>query len=153
MEIRKAGLKDLDVLFEQRVEFLREMRNHETEPSEEFKKSTYDFIKEHLENDTLVAWVAEENGTIISLAMVTYYSVLPMTSNPNGSFGYIQNVFTDPSYRKQGIASILLKQMIEDAGSRDVGRLYLSATDMGKPVYEKLGFELLTQDMVYRLKK
>jgi ribosomal protein S18 acetylase RimI-like enzyme len=151
MEIRKAGLKDLDVLLEKRLEFIRDMKNGEVELSEEFKKSTYEFLKEHLANDTLVAWIAEEDDAIISQAVVTYYSVLPMLTNPSGQFGYIQNVYTSPEYRRKGIASLLVKEIIEDARSRNVGRLYLSATDMGKPVYEKLGFELLTQDMVYRL--
>lgn len=39
----------------------------------------------------------------------------------------------------------------QDALDRNVGALYLHASDMGRPVYEKLGFGLLTSDMGYNI--
>ena len=149
MEIRKAGMEDLEALFQERIEFIMGLRNDEVYIPEEFKQNTYEFMKEHMADDTLVTWIAEDNGVIISTAMVSYYEILPLMSNLTGKTGYILNVFTKPEYRRQGITTRLLNKLVEDARERKVGKLYLSATDMGKPVYEKFGFENLTKDMVY----
>ena len=149
MEIRKAGMEDLEALFQERIEFIMGLRNDEVYIPEEFKQNTYEFMKEHMADDTLVTWIAEDNGVIISTAMVSYYEILPLMSNLTGKTGYILNVFTKPEYRRQGITTRLLNKLVEDAMERKVGKLYLSATDMGKPVYEKFGFENLTKDMVY----
>lgn len=63
----------------------------------------------------------------------------------------MKHIITKPEYRRQGITTRLLKKLVEDARERNVGKLYLTATDMGKPVYEKLGFEILMKDMVYKI--
>lgn len=151
MEIRKAGLEDLEALFAERLEFIMDMRNHEANIPEDFKKNTYEFMKEHIADDTLVTWIAEEGGVIISTVMVSYYQILPVMSNPTGKTGYVLNVFTKPEYRRLGITTRLLNMMVEDARERKVGKLYLTASEMGKPVYEKFGFETLTKDMVYKI--
>lgn len=151
MEFRKAGPKDLEVIYQERLEFSRRMRNYEITLSEDYMKNTYAYLKEHMADDTLVAWLAEENRVIIATVMVSYYQIIPTLANPTGKAGYIVNVYTKQEYRRQGIATQLLNRILEDAKERNVGKLYLSATDMGKPVYEKLGFETLTRDMVYKL--
>ncbi|HKL99581.1 MAG TPA: hypothetical protein VJZ06_06715 [Mobilitalea sp.] len=48
MEIRKAGIEDLDALFACRIEFLLDMKNHEIEIAEDFQKDTYDYMKDHI---------------------------------------------------------------------------------------------------------
>lgn len=151
MEIRQAVNSDLDALFANRLEFIMDMINHEGTISEEFQKNTYEHLKKHMEDGSLAAWIAVEQGEIISSAFISYYQTIPARSNPSGKSGYVQNVFTKPEYRRQGIATQLLTRMLQDARDRNVGKVYLNASDMGKPVYQKLGFEVLTKDMVYQL--
>jgi predicted GNAT family acetyltransferase len=151
MEIRKAELKDLDALFDNRMEFIRNMHHEEVVISDEFKKNTYEFMKQHMADASLAVWVATDNQRIVSCAMVSYYQTLPVMPNPSGNTGYILNVYTHPDYRLRGLATELLKRLIQDSKEKNVGKLHLNATDMGKPVYEKLGFEQLTRDMAYNL--
>jgi len=148
MEIRKANIDDLDVLFKTRLDFVQSLRNNEVSVSEEFLKSTYDYMKKHIEDDTLVIWMAIDHNEIVSAAMVCYYQVLPTLSNETGNTGYILNVFTLPEYRRQGIATELMNKLKLDAKERNVAKLQLHASDMGKLVYEKLGYEELTREMV-----
>ncbi len=151
MVIRQAVVSDLEVLFTHRLEFLKDMRNHEITISEEFKQHTYEHLREHMEDGTMAVWLAENREKIISTAIISYYQILPTLSNPSGKCGYVQNVYTCPEYRRKGIATRLLNRMLEDARDHNVGRVYLSATDMGKPVYQQLGFEPLTNDMAYQI--
>jgi predicted GNAT family acetyltransferase len=151
MEIRKANLKDLDIIYNNRMQFTQLMNNQEISITEEFKQDTYNYIKNHIVDDSLVIWIATEEDEIISVAMVCYYQLLPTISNKKGNTGYIQNVFTLPNYRGRGYATELLNKIIVDAKERNVGRLLLSASDMGRPVYEKIGFEAVTKEMIYTI--
>lgn len=151
MVVRKASIEDLDALYENRMHFTQIMRNYEITLTEEFKQNSYAYMKEHIANDTFAAWIIEEDGIVASTAMVSYYQKMPMVSNPSGICGYILNVYTHPDYRRKGYASLLLQTIIDDAKERNVGVLNLLASDMGRPVYEKLGFLPLTNDMSYRL--
>ncbi len=55
--------------------------------------------------------------------------------------GYITNMFTEEKYRGQGIATYLLKKLVVEAGKSGVSKLWLGASEMGKPVYKKFGFK------------
>jgi predicted GNAT family acetyltransferase len=151
MEIRKANLKDLDVIYNNRMQFTQLMNNQEISITEEFKQDTYNYIKNHIVDDSLVIWIATEEDEIISVAMVCYYQLLPTISNKKGKTGYIQNVFTLPNYRGRGYATELMNKIIVDAKERNVGRLLLSASDMGRPIYEKIGFEAVTKEMIFTI--
>jgi GNAT superfamily N-acetyltransferase len=148
MNIRKSCLYDIDLLLANRLEFFGVVRNHEVVFPEGFEEATREYMMKHMEDNSLVIWIAEDNGVICSIAMVCYYQLLPSLSNPGGNTGYIQNVYTLPDYRGKGFASKLIKNIIQDAKDRKVGRLILHATDMGKVVYEKLGFDVLTNEMM-----
>jgi predicted GNAT family acetyltransferase len=151
MEIRKANLKDLDIIYNNRMQFTQLMNNQEISITEEFKQDTYNYIKNHIVDDSLVIWIATEEDEIISVAMVCYYQLLPTISNKKGKTGYIQNVFTLPNYRGRGYATELMNKIIVDAKERNVGRLLLSASDMGRPIYEKIGFEAVTKEMIFTI--
>lgn len=151
MEIKKGNIKDIDILVANRMEFIKSMRDYEVVLPERFENATYEYMKEHLSDDSMVVWLAYENDVIVSTAMVCYYRILPAMSNPTGITGYIFNVATLPEYRRKGLASLLMNKIMQDSKDRNVGKLYLKASDMGMPVYKKLGFEVLTSDMAYTL--
>lgn len=52
------------------------------------------------------------------------------------------NVYTVPEYRRQGIATEMLKMIIGLSKEKSISRLELSATEKGKGLYEKLGFTI-----------
>ena len=55
----------------------------------------------------------------------------------------VLNVFTYPEYRKKGVATELLKRLIDEAGKQNLSYIELSASEAGRPLYEKLGFKEL----------
>ena len=151
MEIRKADINDIDILVANRIEFLNDMTVNKVILTEEFIKSTHDYMLEHITDESMITWMAIESGVIISTVMVCYYQILPVLTNFSGKTGYILNVFTHPDYRRKGIASQLINSMIQESRERKVGKLYLSASEMGMLVYKKLGFEVLTREMAYKI--
>jgi ribosomal protein S18 acetylase RimI-like enzyme len=64
----------------------------------------------------------------------------PGPSNLSGQIGYIMNVATMPRYRRQGIARRITQVMLKWLADQDIRRVVLHATEMGRPLYEELGF-------------
>jgi len=153
MDIRKAGVNDINAIVANRMEFIRNIDGqHEVEIPGDFEGNTNACLKELIEDNSLVAWMAIDQDVIASIAMVCFYQVLPLMSNRSGKMGYLLNVYTLPEYRGKGLATTVLNKIIEEAKNRNVGKLYLNATDAGMPLYKKLGFEVLSRDMALVIK-
>jgi predicted GNAT family acetyltransferase len=52
----------------------------------------------------------------------------------------IVNVFTEPQWRRRGIAGLLIKEILTWSKREQIDRLVLHASDEGRSIYEKLGF-------------
>jgi GNAT superfamily N-acetyltransferase len=98
----------------------------------------------------VVAWVAEAGGRIAGSVVLTLAPTLPrrgvLQSGPDGR---IRSVYVYPELRRRGIARALVVAAIEDAAARDVARLMLGASAMGRPLYESLGFVAKPDEMMY----
>lgn len=57
-----------------------------------------------------------------------------------GSVGWIAMILVDPAARGQGVGSAMMQHCIAHLASKNVTIIRLDATDLGKPVYDKLGF-------------
>ena len=58
-----------------------------------------------------------------------------------GAFAWIGLVATDPSWRGRGFATRLSRHLVEWAFGRGCRTVALDASDAGRPVYDRLGFE------------
>ena len=61
---------------------------------------------------------------------------------PNGRTGYVLGVFTEPAYRGKGIATRMMQLIQDIAKAHSLDQVTLSASDMGKRIYEKIGFRV-----------
>ena len=138
MNYRLAIKEDIPLLIELRKrQLIDEGQNPDVNMDQELVK----FFNNHFADNTLVEWVAEEDGKIVGTAAILLFEFPPAFTNPSGIKGYITNMYTAPEYRGQGLASELLKKVLDEARSRSVKNILLVASDMGKPVYKKVGFE------------
>jgi GNAT superfamily N-acetyltransferase len=64
----------------------------------------------------------------------------PGPGNLSGKIGYIMNVVTIPTYRRQGIARWMMHHMLAWLAERGIERATLHASDMGRCLYQELGF-------------
>jgi ribosomal protein S18 acetylase RimI-like enzyme len=64
----------------------------------------------------------------------------PYPGNLAGREAYLLNMYTLPDYRKQGIANALLDAMAAEAIARGFGKVWLHASEAGRPLYERIGF-------------
>ena len=103
------------------------------------RKQLPDYFERKLGNE-LVAFIAKHNDKIISVA---YLHIIEMPANSillNGIYGEVLNVYTKPEYRGKGICTQLIKNLIDYGKRIGLGRVDLSATNDGYPIYKKIGF-------------
>ncbi|OYE00485.1 hypothetical protein CDG79_34875 [Nostoc sp. 'Peltigera membranacea cyanobiont' 232] len=94
-----------------------------------------------------LAWVAEVDSQIVATSGLVFFQRPPYNGNLSGLEAYIMNVYTIPMWRGLGIATALLKEIISFVRATEAKRLWLHATEDGKPMYEKFGFVLTSKEM------
>lgn len=62
-----------------------------------------------------------------------------------GHQAIVLNVYTEPEWRKMGLATLLMQRVLEWAPTRGIESLVLHASDEGRPMYERLGFVQTTR--------
>lgn len=88
--------------------------------------------------------VFDENETLVGVCTsVTYQSC-------GRSFGHLGNIVVDETYRKKGVASMLLTNALFSLREKKVFISWLDASAMGQPLYRKMGFEPRSEVVEYR---
>jgi ribosomal protein S18 acetylase RimI-like enzyme len=148
MEYRIATIDDIDMLTTTRIEVLRAANKLDNlTDMAEVEAASRDYYKKALEDGSHVAILVTDGDTFVGAGGVSYYEVMPTYHNPSGKKAYIMNMYTNPQYRRQGIAIKTLDMLVKDAKGKGIEQISLEATDMGKPLYEKYGFTPMNAEM------
>ena len=75
----------------------------------------------------------------------------PYFGCPSGRIGLLSSMYTDPSYRRMGIAKTLLGKVVDEARERGCGTVQITASDMGVLLYTDFGFVKNKNFMQYKL--
>lgn len=136
----EASKDDIKELIRLRIAYMIDdfggVSDHEKECME---KQLPDYFNRKLGNE-LVAFIAKDDNRIVSVA---YLQIIEMPANSillNGLYGEVLNVYTEPEYRGKGLCTQLINNLIEYGKKRGLGRVDLSATEEGYPVYKRVGF-------------
>ncbi|WP_237179155.1 GNAT family N-acetyltransferase [Paenibacillus sp. MMS18-CY102] len=98
------------------------------------------YFESSLLDKSLVVWVTEGDGAVVSSVCFCICRLAPHFDNPSGLVAYMANVFTIPSYRRQGIGSKLISEAMGDLKAQGIRKILLHSSDMARPMYESLGF-------------
>ena len=138
MNYRRCTENDIPLMCQLRK---RQIFRDDIDPRINIDAELHRFFTDMMADGSLVEWFAEENGEVIATAGILFIQMPPAYSNPTGVRGYITNMYTAPEYRGKGIATSMLQKLMDEARSRSVFRIFLRASDLGKPVYKEFGFE------------
>lgn len=148
LNYRKASIVDLEILTETRIEVLRAANKLSADVDmSEVTRQSREYYRNALENDTHLAYLIFDEDTFVGAGGISYFQVMPTYHNPTGKKAYIMNMYTNPDYRRQGIAFKTLELLVADARERGVTAISLEATDMGRPLYKKYGFIKMNDEM------
>jgi len=139
IEYRRADITDLDALVEQRFLFLRDV--HPDMNMESLRESVRDYYAETIPTGECVYWLVSESNRVIGGGGWALRRHAPGYQLRTGISAYVFNMYTEPAYRKQGFDREIMVRLLDDARQRGIVRVDLHATELGRTVYEKLGFK------------
>ena len=145
---KKLTENELDIFIEMRVLQLREEGAKE---DIDLVPALKDYYNRHMANGTFVSWLALENDKIIGTSGMSFVEKPPYFGCPNGRVGLLSSMYTEPGYRRKGIAKELLTRVINEARLYGCGTVQITASDKGRLLYTDFGFVKHENFMHYKL--
>ena len=94
---------------------------------------------------------AVDGEKIIGTSGMSFVEKPPYFGCPSGRIGLLSSMYTDPGYRRRGIARELLGRVVEEARAYGCGSVQITASDMGVLLYTDFGFVKNANFMQYPL--
>ena len=145
---RKLTTEDLDTFISMRIHQLREEGAKE---DIDLVPNLQDYYRRHMADGTFVSWLALDGDRIVGTSGMSFVEKPPYFGCPTGRIGLLSSMFTDPAYRRKGIAKELLSRVVEEARSYGCGTVQITASDMGVLLYTDYGFVKNGNFMQYKL--
>ena len=157
--IRSATVADAGIIADHRVGMFRDMGRLGPGTAGPLRDACRSWLEGALARGEYRAWLAAMDpgpDTIVAGAGVQLRRVLPFplrcedgsVTVAEGRQAIVVNVYTEPAYRRRGLARRLMGAILEWAAAARLESLVLHAAADGRPLYESLGF-VPTNEMRY----
>ena len=148
IEYEKLTEKRVDTIVELRI---KQLRDEGATEDFDLVPNLQDFYKRHLADGSFVSWLAVDDDRVVGTSGMSFVEKPPYFGCPTGRIGLLSSMYTDPEYRRMGIARELLSRVIEEARTHGCGTVHITASDMGVLLYTDFGFEKNRNFMQYKL--
>ena len=149
LELTSSEPDDLPRIVEMKVAMFKEAGHENLLSAATAERVIEDYLR--LYRDSLaIHFIAKESRKIVASAGAFIKSDLPFRYFNPGIYGFIGDVFTEMEFRGQGISTRLNRDALEWLKNRNITMVRLLASDAGRPIYERLGFQP-TDEMVLTL--
>ena len=143
VNVRVATADDAAIVAGHRVAMFADMGTLPPGAGEPLHAACVTYLRDAIGRDYF-GWLAcDADGAVVAGCGLQLRTILPRPSRAGGitaTEGIILNVYTEPQWRRRGIAERLVRACIDWARGRGVERIVLHASDDGRALYEKLGF-------------
>ena len=140
--------KELNTFIEMRIDQLREEGAKE---EIDLAPALKQYYMRHMADGTFVSWLAFDGNKIIGTSGMSFVEKPPYFGCPSGKIGLLFSMFTNPDYRRKGIAKELLSRVVNEAREYGCGTIQITASDMGVKLYTDFGFVHNENFMQYKL--
>lgn len=151
IEYKKLDESQLEIFIEMRI---RQLREEGAKEDFDLKPALRDYYARHMTDGTFVSWLAldtDADNKIVGTSGMSFVEKPPYFGCPSGKIGLLSSMFTDPDYRRLGIARELLSLVVEEARAYGCGTVQITASDMGVLLYTNFGFVKNGNFMQYKL--
>jgi len=139
--IRSASLADIPEILRQRRRMYEDMHYNDPQTLDAMASLSSSYLETAMADGSFRAWLAAAGDRVVAGGAVV---ISPWPAHPYDlecRRATILNVYTDPEYRRRGIARTLLQTIIAWCQREGFARVTLHASDDGRHLYESLGFE------------
>jgi GNAT superfamily N-acetyltransferase len=145
--VRLATVDDAEIIGWHRARMFQDMGQIPKHLFDSFRNTSRNRVRELFISCEYVGWLAslaDKPEQIVAGAGAHLRRVLPHPASEHafaeGRQAVIINVFTEPEWRRKGIAALLLGHIIQWSREQKLDRLLLHASEEGRALYERLGF-------------
>lgn len=146
-QVRRATAEDAEKIAWHRARMFEDMGDVSADAFEILRAKAGTRLRHWIEDGKYVGWLAtlsDKPEMIVGGAGVQLQPILPrpvdIRTIGEGRQGVIVNVFTEPQWRRHGIAGLLIKEILSWSKSEQIDRLILHSSNEGRSIYKKLGF-------------
>ncbi|HKT47481.1 MAG TPA: GNAT family N-acetyltransferase [Candidatus Acidoferrales bacterium] len=139
--IRPATAADIPEIIRQRRRMYEDMHYTNNSALDTMSHLTTDYLHTAIPDGTFHAWLACDADHPVAGGAVLITRWPAHAYDLECRRATILNVYTDPDYRRRGIARQLMQTMIAWCKQEGFGRVTLHASDDGRHLYQSLGFE------------
>jgi GNAT superfamily N-acetyltransferase len=146
VRIRRGTAADIPVITRHRLGMFSEMKIGDPSEYDAYASEFREFASQALASGMFRSWLAETDaGEIIGGGAIL---VVPWPASPNArkqQRAFLLNVFTEPAFRRQGIARSLVQTMVDWCQGQGFGSVFLHASEAGRPLYQSMGFKTTSE--------
>ncbi len=139
-----ATSEDLELLVRHRILMWEDILDsrHQEATVKGTEQRTREWIREKLVSSKLVGLIAKTaDGKVVGSGCIWLRETPPLPFSEHVETPYLMSMYTEHGFRRKGVAKQMVEFAIEWCRKRDYFRINLDASEEGRILYEKLGFE------------
>ena len=137
-----AGQEDVDLLAEHRKKMWLDIHPEYEREVRATAKRTRKWIGDQLSKGSLVGLVVRSaDGEVVGSGCIWLREEQPRPTGVRLVVPYLMSMYTVKKFRRQGVASLIVKGALKWCRKKNYDRVILHASREGRSVYEGLGFE------------
>jgi GNAT superfamily N-acetyltransferase len=150
LRIRTAAVPDIPHVLHHRSSMYVDMGRGDAAQHATLVETTRAYLNSAMPAGTYVGWLAETpEGRVVAGAGVAIFAWPGSPDDTSGRRALVQNVYTEPEFRRQGLARQLMLTAIAWCRGQGLSSVSLHASDFGRPLYEDLGFRQTNEMRLY----
>lgn len=139
--VRKMERHEIPILVEHRLFYLAELQGEHPESGKnQLKKDLESYFEQAFNSNRFFAFLAESEGKTVSFGGMVVKEIPGDFSKPVYLEGDILNMYTVPEFRKKGISTLILENLLNEAKLRGISKVALHTTKDGEKLYRNFGF-------------
>jgi GNAT superfamily N-acetyltransferase len=138
--IRQATATDVDTIVRHRRQMFVDMGLGDAASLDAMSAAARLTIRSGLQDGSYRGWLAESGGDVVAGGGLVIFNYQPSPSEPEARRASILNMYTEPQYRRRGLARQLVHAILAWCRQQGFHAVSLHASEDGRPLYESLGF-------------
>lgn len=140
LDIQPATLDHLDTLVHHRRAMFSDMGYRDQSVLDAMAAAFRPWLAARMHDREYLAWIARADGQAAAGIGLWIMDWPPHMIGAGARRGNILNVYTEPAFRRQGLARALMETALDWCRSNHLSVVILHASDDGRSLYDSLGF-------------
>ncbi len=152
VRIREATVSDIPLLaihHRKMFEEIWEKKGEDIDSSRfaEIERTYIQKLRRQLPDGSCKAWIFEDEHRIIASGAISIVSFVPTPQDLSSNVAYLHSMYTENDQRNKHCAKRIVKQALHYCKAHGIKRVILNASEAGRPIYEKIGFQAAPEIM------